>query len=206
MTPVTNPSRTVAKSSLRWLWITLGVVLGCGVLLFAGVVYGVTSCFRLGSEARALRQAVMESSPQPWRQKFALNAGPITTGLIRQGVAHTRLDPQAQTALQAVRAAQVGVYELPSETAALSFEAIRDAADVKLRRNGWERLLCVAEGQRLVMVYVPSKEVSLDRLKCCVLVLDERQMVLASVHLNLKPLLELIPKERWDEVVAVARS
>lgn len=206
MTAIANSPRPVAPRSYRWLWITLGVAFGCGVLLFAGVVYWVTSCFRLGSEARALRQAVMESSPQPWRQKIALNAGPIATGLIRQGVAHTRLDPQAQTALQAVRAAQVGIYELPAETAALSFDTIRATADTKLRRQGWERLLCVAEGQRLVMVYVPSTDISLQRLKCCVLVLDERQLVLASVHVNLEPLLRLIPKERWDEVVAVARS
>jgi hypothetical protein len=201
MTPsVISPGR-VPPTSLRWLWISLGVVLACGVLLVAITVYGVVSCFRLGSEARSLRQAVVESSGQPWRQKLALNAGGITTSLLRQGLSFARLDPKAQAALQTVRAAQVGIYELPPGAKAPPARAILEAADTRMRRDGWERLLCAADGQTLVAVYVPSATTSLKRVKCSVLVLSREQMVLASVQINLHPLLQM-SAETWPAAMS----
>jgi hypothetical protein len=184
------------------LRISLGVVLACGVLLVAITVYGVVSCFRLGAEARSLRQVVMESSGQPWRQKLALNAGGITTSLLRQGLSLTWLDPKAQTALQTVRAAQVGIYELPAGAKAPPSRVILEATDARMRRDGWERLLCAADGQNLVAVYVPSATTSLKRVKCSVLVLGGKQMVLASVQVNLHPLLQMPPERglrRWPQ-------
>jgi len=45
------------------------------------------------------------------------------------------------------------------------------------------------DGHNLVAVYVPGKNISAHHLKCCVLVVDGKEMVLVSVQGNPEPLL-----------------
>jgi len=45
------------------------------------------------------------------------------------------------------------------------------------------------DGRNLVAVYLSEKNISTHRLKCCVLVLDGKEMVLVSVQGNPEPLL-----------------
>jgi len=46
----------------------------------------------------------------------------------------------------------------------------------------------VIEGGNLLAIYVPEKSLSLTRMKCCVLVLNEDRLVIASGSGNLDPL------------------
>src|SRR5208282_2321347 len=115
-TPPMNPSSLspVSRRPARrlWLWGLLAVPLLLLVLLAAVVA----SCFRLGSDARALRNELIKSSGVEWRQQIALNAGRFTLGAVRAGLSFARLDPGARAAVQSIRAAGVGVYQLPSGT------------------------------------------------------------------------------------------
>ena len=88
------------------------------LLLLVLLAAGVASCFRLGSDARALRNELIKSSGVEWRQQIALNAGRLTLGAVRAGLscAKLKLDPEARAALQSLRTAGVGVYQLPSGT------------------------------------------------------------------------------------------
>jgi hypothetical protein len=162
------------------------------LLLLVLLAAGVASCFRLGSDARALRNELIKSSGVEWRQQIALNAGRLTLGAVRAGLscAKLKLDPEARAALQSLRTAGVGVYQLPSGTPPPDRAAMLAAADSTMTARGWERVVGVMDGQDLVTVYLPEKNVSVHRLKCCVMVFDGEEMVLVSAQGNLEPLLK----------------
>jgi hypothetical protein len=185
-----NPSSLspVSRRPARrlWLWGLLAVPLLLLVLLSAVVA----SCFRLGSDARALRNELIKSSGVEWRQQVALNAGRFTLGVVRAGLSFARLDPGARAALQSVRTAGVGVYQLPSGTPPPDRAAMLAAADSAMTARGWERVVGVMDGKNLVTVYLPEKNVSVRRMKCCVMVFDGKEMVLVSAQGNLEPLLK----------------
>jgi hypothetical protein len=186
MNPSSRPPVTRRSARRLWLWGLLAAPLLLLVLLAAGVA----SCFRLGSDARALRNELIRSSGVEWRQQIALNAGRLTLGAVRAGLSCARLDPGARAALQSIRTAGVGVYQLPSGTPPPDRAAMLAAADSAMTARGWERVVGVMDGQDLVTVYLPGKNVSVHRLKCCVMVFDGEEMVLVSAQGNLEPLLK----------------
>lgn len=184
-----NPSSPpVTRRSARrfWLWGLLATPLLLLVLLVAGVA----SCFRLGSDARALRNGLIKSSGVEWRQQIALNAGRLTLGAVRAGLSCVKLDPGARAALQSVRNAGVGVYQLPSGTPPPDRAAMLAAADSAMTARGWERVVGVMDGKDLVAVYLPEKNIPVHCLKCSVMVFDGEEMVLVSAQGNLEPLLK----------------
>ncbi len=186
MNPSSRPPVTRRSVRRLWLWGLLAAPLLLLVLLAAGVA----SCFRLGSDARTLRNELIKSSGVEWRQQIALNAGRLTLGAVRAGPSCARLDPGARAALQSIRTAGVGVYQLPSGMPPPDRAAMLAAADSAMTARGWERVVGVMDGQDLVTVYLPEKNVSVHRLKCCVMVFDGEEMVLVSAQGNLEPLLK----------------
>jgi len=158
------------------------------VLLVVLVAAGVASCFYLGSDVRALRDEVIQSSGAAWRRQIVVNASYLPLGIVRAGLSCARLDPAARAALRSVHAAGVGVYQLsggsPPDRAAMLA-----AADSAMTARGWERAVGVADGRNLVTVYFPKK-ISVQRLKCCVMVFDGKELVLVSAQGNPEPLLE----------------
>jgi hypothetical protein len=132
----------------------------------------------------------MKSSGVEWRQQIALNAGRLTLGAVRAGLSCVKLDPVTRAALQSIRTAGVGVYQLPSGTPPPDRAAMLAAADSAMTARGWERVVGVMDGKDLVMVYVPGKNVTVHRMKCCVMVFDGEEMVLVSAQGDLEPLLK----------------
>jgi len=107
-----------------WLWGLLATPL----LLLVVLAAVVANCFRLGSDARALRNELIKSSGVEWWQQIALNAGRLTLGAVRAGLC-AKLDPGARAAFQSVRTAGVGVYQLASGTPPPDRAAMLAAAD-----------------------------------------------------------------------------
>jgi hypothetical protein len=184
MNPSSHPPAARRSARRLWLWGLLATPL----LLLALLAAGVASFFHLGSDARSLRDELIESSGVAWRQQIALNAGYLTLGAVRAGLSCVRLDPAVRAALQSVRSGGVGVYQLPAETPPPDRAAMLAAADSAMTARGWERVVGVMDGRGLVTVYLPEN-VSVHRLKCCVMVFDGKQMVLVSAQSNLEPLL-----------------
>ncbi len=185
MNPSSLPPVPHRPARHLWLWVLLVTPL----LLVVLVVVGVASCFRLGSDARALRDELIKSSGVRWQQEIVLNAGRLTLGAVRTGLSCVKLDPGACAALQSVQTAGVGVYELPAGTPPPDRAAMLAAADSAMAARGWERVVGVMDGQDLVTVYFPNK-VSVHRVKCCVMVFDGKEMVLVSAQGNPEPLLK----------------
>ena len=182
-----SPPPATRRSARRlWLWGLLATPLLL-LLLFGA---GVASFFHLGSDARALRNELIRSSGVEWRQQIALNAGTLTLGAVRAVLSCVKLDPGARAAVQSIRSAGVGVYQLPSGTPPPDRAAMLAAADSAMTARGWERAVGVMDGHDLVAVYVPKENISARRLKCCVMVFDGEEMVLVSAQGNLEPLLK----------------
>ncbi len=185
MNPSSNAPVTRRPARRLWLWAFLVTPL----LLLALLAAGVASCFRLSSDARALRNGLIKASGVEWRQQIAVNAGYLTLGAVRAGLSFVKLDPGARAALKSVRTAGVGVYQLPSGAPRPDRAAMLAAADSTMTARGWERVVGVLDGKDLVAIYLPGKSVSVHHLKCCVMVFDGKEMVLVSVQGNPEPLL-----------------
>ena len=168
-----------------------GVVLVLVFCLTLLCAIGIASCFRLSSAPRALRRSVMESVPGQWDKRFAVNVGGFTLGFVRFGSRFFNLPPEPKAALEALRGAEVGVYKLRNPPPALDYSAVFKAADDPMRRRGWERIVGVAQGGQLVAVYMPRGIRTLKRTACCVVVLNQEDLVVVSARGNVEPLLEL---------------
>ena len=186
-----KPPVPPAKSASIFLRLFFGMLLVLSVLV-ATLAYGVTSFFRLSSDTRALRDGLIESSGVDWHQKIALNVGDLTLGVARTGLSFVHLDERARAALQTVRGVEVGIYELSAVEETPDRNAMLVAADKAMRAHGWERVVGVMAESDLVAVYVPEKNTTLQRLNCCVMVFDGRQMVLASARTNPQPLVQCL--------------
>jgi hypothetical protein len=186
MNPPSSPPATGRSARRLWLWGLLATPLLLLLLLGAGVA----SFFHLGSDARVLRNELIESSGVEWRQQIALNAGYLTLGVVRAGLSFVKLEPGARAAVQSVRSAGVGVYQLAAGTPPPDRAAMLAAADSAMSARGWERVVGVMDGGKLVAIYLAGEKVSVHHLKCCVVVFDGGKMVLVSVQGNLEPLVK----------------
>ena len=133
----------------------------------------------------------MNSTARNWEKTIELNVGGLTCGLARTVISCFELKPEARTALQAVRGAEVGVYHLPRRERLANGSAILAAADDKMTARGWDRLVGVIKEGQLAAVYVPKKARSANAVTLCLVTLNDRDLVVVSARGNLEPLLDL---------------
>jgi len=184
------PQRPAFPASERQLslgWIVasaflLTLMLGC---------YSVVSFFQLGSETAALRNSCFRATGGEWHKRIALNAGWLSTGLARVLAGIVNLPPEARTALAAVHGAEVGVYRQQGAHPASCWPTLLDSADRAMGPRGWERVVGVVNEHELVVVYMPCKRLSPERVGCCVMVAQGEDLVVVGARGNLKPLLSL---------------
>ena len=202
MNPPNIPPLNRPPTDRRWLWVLL-VVLLIPLIPLGGLALGVASYFHLSSDTRALRNELTQASGTKWRKQIGLNVGSITLGVVRGGLSFAKLDPKAHEVLRAARGldgVEVGLYELNSGSRAPDRAAMFTVADKVMGDRGWERVVGVLNGDQMVGVFLPAGITSSNRMKCCVVVLDGRQLVLVSARADLKPLLEWLRNQRgWRD-------
>ncbi|PYK63844.1 MAG: hypothetical protein DME21_01620 [Verrucomicrobia bacterium] len=148
----------------------------------------------------ALRDSVMKSAAAQWDEKIEIGVGPITLYLARAGLAFVDLDPEARTALHAVRGAEVGVYKLREGHEQLKRAVILSAADKAMATRGWDRLVGVMNQGEFVAIYVRHDARSTRNVRVCLLTLSRGEMVVASARSNLEPLMEIAFKRaEWHQ-------
>ena len=185
--PPALPNKRTRKES-PWLWLPVAAILLTPVLLVAGIA----SYFHPSSDARALRDGIVKASGGEWEPVMVFNVGGFTTGAVRAGLSFAHLDAEPRAALQTVHGVEIGIYQLESGADTPDRAAMLASADTAMTGRGWDRVVGVMDGQALVGVYVPANIKSFSKLKCCVMVFDGKQMIVASARTNLQPLLTCI--------------
>lgn len=167
--------------------IRVGYVLLVGVILLPLVAaVGVTSYIRLGSDAAALKNSVIKIAPA--RTRVVVNVGWFTTGVVRLAAGFFPLPPEAQMAIGSIRSAEVGVYRMDCPFQHIDRGQVLAQTESTMRKRGWERIVGVSQDKDLVAVFVP-KRVSASRLKCCVLVINDEDLVVVAARGNIEEVL-----------------
>jgi hypothetical protein len=172
---------------LKKRYVVLLVVLS---VMVAGVI-GVTGFFRLSSETAALRHCVTKSLAGHYNKKIAVSVGAVTMGLARIGGRLVHMPPEAHAALESIQQAEVGVYKLERNPSALNWSAIFSRADQEMVGRGWERIIGLANEHELVAIYVPGKGLASHRVKCCLVVIQGQELIVASAKGNPEALVDL---------------
>ena len=168
------------------LWVKLQIACIVGL-----TTIGLTGCFRVSSDVGALRDSVMKAANAEREERIEIGVGALTLHLARAGLAFVDLDPDARTALHAVRSAEVGVYKLRNKRHPPNPAAMLSAADETMAGRGWDRVVGVLNRHELVAIYVPGNVRSTRNLKVCLVTVNGREMIVASARSNLEPIMEL---------------
>jgi hypothetical protein len=158
----------------------------CAALLL--LVTG-TGCFRVSSETRALRDAVLDSGFARADEKIEFGVGFFTVGLAHLATQYIDIPPEARNALSSVKQVECAVYEVHQRRESLA--SILMEADKAMESRGCERLVGVIHERQLVAVYVPRDMNSAHDVKASVLVLDGKQLVCVTARANARDLVQL---------------
>jgi hypothetical protein len=187
MNPSAIPPVLKPRRRSRWLtWLAL-----CLLACFAAVVLFVVNLFTLSRDARALRDAIFAAAPAGTQERLEVSLGSVAFGLARNGLGLVPdVPPEAHSAMQSLRGAEVGIYRL-NQPGSAGQSALFQAADAAMAQRGWEGMVRVARGEEAVAVYVPAVLKPGRPIRALVLVLHEQDCVIASVRADLEPLLKL---------------
>ena len=176
----------------------LAIVFLCG--------FGIASYFKLSPGTETLRKSLVRSATGEWENKIELRVGWFTTGLVRAGSRLLNLAPEPRAAIKSLHSAEVGVYNLRTESACPDRSALLAEADRAMTAGGWERIVGVLANDDLVAVYMPRRGFSSTRMKFCLMALHDHRLVVASASGNLEPLLELATKQMDARLTSQRRS
>jgi len=174
------------------------IVLLLAVLFLCLTARSVAGYFFLGSQATALRKAVVAQAGGQYEKRFALRLGWMTTGLIRYGTRLVDLPPEPRAALDTLHQVEVGVYRLPGRQSSSEAARILIETDRTMTRRGWDRIVGVLHEDKTVAIYAPHKGLSRSSIECAVMVLHDRDLIIVSGSGNPLPLIELASKKIED--------
>ncbi len=180
-----KPSDSLEQPGKR-VWARLQIACAVGL-----VTIGLTGCFKVSSDVGALRDSVMKAAHAEREERIEIGVGPLTLNLARAGLAFVNLEPEARTALHAVRSAEVGVYKLRGGRQQLSHAAMLSAADKTMAERGWDRVVGVVNQRELVALYLPANAHSTRNVKGCLVAVNGKVLVVASARSNLEALMEM---------------
>lgn len=174
------------------------IVLIIGVLLVGLTARSVAGYFFLGNQSTALRKAVVARAGGQYEKRFAVHLGWITTSLVRYGTRLIDMPPEPRAALDTLHKVEVGVYRLAERQSPAEAAQILTDTDKTMSRRGWDRIVGVLHQDSTVAVYAPHKGLSRSSIECAVMVLHDRDLIIASGSGNPLPLIELASK-KFDE-------
>jgi len=181
------------KASSRSVGLVAFILLTFCAVCVAGVI-GIASYFRLSSDTAALRSSVMKFSSGRWDKKIAVNIGPLTMAVVRNGLRFIPMKAEPRFAIEAVRGGEAGIYTTRSQK--IDTSAVLIAADKRMRPRGWDRIVTVNQDKDFVVVYGPAKTKLTGTIRCCFVVLNQDTLVVGAVRLKPGPLLALVRFEQ----------
>jgi hypothetical protein len=167
---------------------------------FASALLGLV---RPGAEVSGLRQSLERVAPGGMKARVCVNLGGGTFALTRFGAAFSPLPVEAKAAIASARGADIGVFELDRACGQQDLRNALKQADGRMLSQGWERVVGVMEANQLVAVYCPRKGMSLGKTRVCVLVVDQKDVVIVCARANLESLQPIVSealkkkREQW---------
>lgn len=191
--PPTPPVRPASRSALRVVYVLLAI--GC---LFAFLVLGGVAAlawsFLPGGQTRTLGRAVLTEMPGEWDRQISVGVGRLPVALARVALGFVDLEPEVRAGLRAFRCGDVAIYRHRQgyHSSSQGPGTLLSRARATMSEQGWDPIVTVLERDQAVMVFVPEGERGAHSLQACVLVLEDDQLVLASVEANVQPLMDLL--------------
>jgi len=105
------------------------------------------------------------------------------------------LPPEPRAALDTLHKVEVGVYRLAERQSPSQAAQILADTDKTMTKRGWDRIVGVLHEDNTVAIYAPHKGLSRSSIECAVMVLHDRDLVIASGSGNPLPLIELASKK-----------
>jgi hypothetical protein len=147
-------------------------VLATLFLCFLAFVAALVLSFRMGGEARALRQEVFAAAPGEWEREFEIGVGALPSLLSRAALHFVKLEPEVRAGVSAFRSADIGIYHRRTAGSRASRNDALDRVDTLMARRGWEPLVSVRDGDEAVRVFLPRDLGSLRRTRVGVFVME----------------------------------
>lgn len=196
-----TPTSNTAPSGLHPFWRFL---LLAGGFLLAGTLLVAFEILHTGTDVAALRRGLVSHAEADWRTQIQLGVGPLALGLARTGLAFVSLPSEARAALSAVRSAEVSINEWQAAEGKPDHAGMLERADASMGERGWDRLVGVTSKKESVAIYVPRNMSSKHNLRVCLVVVEDRQMVLVAARIDPEPLLALVndlhlPVTAWSQ-------
>jgi hypothetical protein len=154
-------------------------------------------CFRVSSDTRAMRDAVLDRATSQPEKQFELGLGRFTFALVGFGSRYVDMPEEARTIVNAVKGGEVSVYKLHGSNPENS--EILAASDKSMTKRGWMRMVGFVHDNDLVAVYIPEKVHSSSNVRVAVLVLNGHDLVCVSANSDLEPLLDLAVEKAHHE-------
>ena len=200
MNPISSPSAIAPVPPRRrrvWPW-----VLGLGLAPFVVLGLAAVSYLTLDRDAAVLRRHVMRATDADWSTKVQFSVGRLTLGALRGGLGWIdhKDAAEARLALDTVRCASVGVYELESGVRHWSNEKLMLETDRAMQQRGWSRLVGVSGHKETVLIYAADELKEHAPIELCLAVVEGRKLVVVSASVNAEALGQLVARHAPNDL------
>lgn len=133
------------------------------------------------------------------QQQLGAKAGSGALWFGSWAVQFTDAPAEVKTALKTVRGVDFAVYELDKAPGGRELDILVKELDRRMETQGWERAVLTREKGNVVAIYNKANVRRADDLRVCVLVVDDREMVMVSARADLGPaILYLQESGNWQ--------
>ncbi|HOB97267.1 MAG TPA: hypothetical protein PKM43_00815 [Verrucomicrobiota bacterium] len=181
--PLNTPAFRAVRGSVQTILLGgLALALASVVLLPLMVPAALYLSLRPSGSLDVVRQAVARSARVDLEPEIEIALRPAACALLRAGAALADHPPELHAALGAVRAVEVGVYQVASSKLSAKPRDMLGDIDRAMAARGWERVVGVMNAGDMVAVFAPQKIRSHRDLSLAVLVFDGSRLVAASIR------------------------
>lgn len=151
----------------------------------------------LNRDARLMRNEILSTIEGHSHTQVQLSVGPTILSGVRLGLAFSDQIPrEAKLAVNAVRSASVGVYELSEDAGETLRAKMFVATDQVMRRRGWTRVVVVNSDGNTVLIYMPENATDHGRQRVCLAVCERDKLVIVSATADTASLVDLVAAGR----------
>lgn len=134
------------------------------------------------------------------QKQLGVKAGSGALWLGSWAVQFTDAPAEVKTALKTVRGVDFAVYGLNKAPGSRELDILVKEMDRRMEKQGWERAVLTRQTGNVVAIYNKANLRRADDLRVCVLVVDDRGMVMASARADLGPaILYLQESGKWQK-------